>query len=119
MDLPADNKAAVHERMVPGRDRIAVTYMMEDQSEAEVIQNTTDREIAISISGAQAEMAKTTVASGTEYMKILAEVCNTPERAEFYKFTRVLGTAKAFPTDSNNTLILPTNPPIAGAFMRK
>ena len=117
LDLPADNKAAVYERMISERDKIAATYTAEGQSEAKVIQNTTDREIAISISDAQAEAARTTAAGEAEYMRILAEAYNTPERAEFYEFTRALDAAKASLTGSNNTLILPADSPIAGIFM--
>ena len=117
LDLPADNKAAVYERMISERAKIAATYTAEGQSEAKVIQNTTDREIAISISDAQAEAARTTAAGEAEYMRILAEAYNTPERAEFYEFTRALDAAKASLTGNNNTLILPADSPIAGIFM--
>ena len=117
LDLPADNKAAVYERMISERDKIAATYTAEGKSEAQVIQNTTDREIAISISNAQAEAANTTAAGEAEYMRILAEAYSTPERAEFYAFTRALEAAKASLTGDNNTLILPANSPIASIFM--
>lgn len=117
LDLPADNKAAVYERMISERDKIAATYSAEGQSEAKVIQNTTDREIAISISNAQAEAANITAAGEAEYMKILANAYSTPERAEFYAFTRSLDAAKTSLTGSGNTLILPANSPIASIFM--
>lgn len=117
LDLPADNKAAVYERMISERDKIAATYTAEGQSEAKVIQNTTDREIAISISNAQAEAANTTAAGEAEYMRILADAYSTPERAEFYAFTRSLDAAKTSLTGANNTLILPANSPIASIFM--
>lgn len=117
LDLPADNKAAVYERMISERDKIAATYTAEGQSEAKVIQNTTDREIAISISNAQAEAANTTAAGEAEYMKILAAAYSTPERAEFYAFTRALDAAKTSLTGNGNTLILPADSPIASIFM--
>lgn len=117
LDLPADNKAAVYERMISERDKIAATFTAEGQSEAKVIQNTTDREIAISISNAQAEAANTTAAGEAEYMRILAEAYNTPERAEFYAFARALDAAKTSLTGSGNTLILPADSPIASIFM--
>lgn len=117
LDLPADNKEAVYERMISERDKIAATYTAEGQSEAKVIQNTTDREIAISISDAQAQAANTTAAGEAEYMRILAEAYSTPERAEFYEFTRALDAAKSSLTGANNTLILPADSPIAGIFM--
>ncbi len=117
LDLPADNKTAVYERMISERDKIAATYTAEGQSEARVIQNTTDREIAISISDAQAQAAAITAEGEAEYMRILAEAYNTPERAEFYAFTRALDAARVSLTGKNNTLILPADSPIASIFM--
>ncbi|MEG0370470.1 MAG: protease modulator HflC, partial [Hungatella sp.] len=111
--------AAVYERMISERDKIAATYTAEGQSEAKVIQNTTDREIAISISNARAQAANITAAGEAEYMRILAEAYNNPERAEFYAFTRSLDAAKVSLTGKNNTLILPANSPIASIFMAR
>ena len=119
LDLPADNKTAVYERMISERDKIAATYEAEGQAEAKVIQNTTDREIAISISNAQAEAAAITAEGEAEYMRILAAAYNTPERAEFYGFVRALEAARASLTGSSNTLILPGDSPIASIFMRQ
>ena len=82
-----------------------------------MIQNTTDREIAISISNAQAEAAAVTAEGEAEYMRILADAYNTPERAEFYGFIRALDAARASLTGNNNTLILPGDSPIARIFM--
>ena len=117
LDLPSDNKAAVYERMISERDKIAATYQAEGQAEAKVIQNTTDREIAISISNAQAQAAQITAEGEAEYMRILASAYSTPERAEFYGFIRALDAARASLTGSNNTLILPGDSPIARIFM--
>lgn len=60
LDLPADNKEAVYERMISERDNIAATYKAEGNSEAQVIRNTTDKDIAIMLSEAekQAEILK-------------------------------------------------------------
>lgn len=117
LDLPADNKAAVYERMISERDKIAATYTAEGQAEAKVIQNTTDREIAIQISDAQAKAAAITAEGEAEYMRILAEAYGSPEKAEFYGFTRALDAAKNALTGENNTLILPGNSPLAEIFM--
>ncbi len=116
LDLPSDNKAAVYERMISERDKIAATYQAEGQAEAKVIQNTTDREIAISVSDAQAKAAAVTAEGEAEYMRILAAAYNTPERAEFYGFIRALEAARASLTGSRNTLILPGDSPIARIF---
>lgn len=117
LDLPADNKTAVYERMISERDKIAATYTAEGQAEAKVIQNTTDREIAIRISDAQAQAAEITAQGEAEYMRILADAYGSPEKAQFYAFIRSLDAARASLTGDNNTLILPADSPIARIFM--
>lgn len=117
LDLPADNKEAVYERMISERDKIAATYTAEGQAEARVIQNTTDREITISISDAQAKAAEITAEGEAEYMRILAQAYSDTGKTEFYAFTRALESAKASLTGNNNTLILPGNSPISQIFM--
>lgn len=117
LDLPADNKAAVYERMISERDKIAATYTAEGQAEAKVIQNTTDREISISISDAQAKAAAITAEGEAEYMRILAEAYGSPEKAEFYAYIRALEAARSSLTGKENTLILPADSPVARVFM--
>lgn len=117
LDLPSDNKMAVYERMISERDKIAATFTAEGQAEAKVIQNTTDREIAIQVSDAQAKAAQVTAEGEAEYMRILAEAYGTPEKAEFYGFIRALESARESLTGENNTLILPADSPLAGIFM--
>lgn len=116
LDLPVDNKAAVYERMISERDKIAATYTAEGQAEAQKIRNTTDREISISISDAQAQAAAITAAGEGEYMRILAEAYNDPQRAEFYSLIRSLEAARSSLTGNNNTLILPGSSPLAQIF---
>lgn len=116
LDLPVDNKAAVYERMISERDKIAATYTAEGQAEAQKIQNTTDREIAISISDAKAQAASITAEGEGEYMRILAEAYNDEEKTEFYSFIRSLEAAKASLTGNSNTLILPGSSPLAQIF---
>lgn len=116
LDLPSDNKAAVYERMISERDKIAATYRAEGASEAKVIENGTDREIAIAISDAEAKAAEIMAQGEAEYMRILAEAYGTPEKTEFYAFTRSLEAARNSLKGSNNTLILPANSPIAEIF---
>ncbi|MDO4328650.1 MAG: protease modulator HflC [Lachnospiraceae bacterium] len=117
LDLPSDNKAAVYERMISERDKIAATYTAEGEAEAKVIQNTTDKEIAIQISDAQAKAAAVTAEGEAEYMRILAEAYGSPEKAEFYSFTRALESARLSLTGTSNTLILPADSPLAEIFM--
>ena len=117
LDLPADNKAAVYERMISERDKIAATYTAEGQAEAQEVRNTTDREIAISISDAKAQAAAITADGEAEYMRIMAEAYRDPQKADFYSYTRSLEAARASLKGDSNTLILPADSPIARIFM--
>ena len=116
LDLPSDNKNAVFERMISERAQIAATYTAEGESEAKKIQNTTDKEVAISISNAQAQAAKITAEGESEYMRILAKAYSDKNRSEFYTFIRSLEAAKASLTGENKTLILSKDSPIAQIF---
>lgn len=117
LDLPSDNKTAVYERMISERDKIAATYTAEGHSEAQMIQNTTDQEVSISISTAQAQ-AESIIADGeAEYMRILSEAYADESRTEFYSFVRSLDAAKLALDGDEKTLILSADSPIAQIFM--
>jgi len=117
LDLPSDNKTGVYERMISERDKIAATYIAEGNSEAQVIRNTTDKEISISLSTAKAQ-AEGIIAEGEgEYMKILSAAYADKSRTEFYSFVRSLDAAKNSLTGENKTIILPSNSPIAQIFL--
>lgn len=119
LDLPSDNKTAVYERMISERDKIAATYIAEGNSEAKVIQNTTDKEISISLSTAKAEAERITSEGEAEYMRILSEAYADKSRTEFYSFVRALDAAKSSLSGDNNTIILPANSPITQIFTGK
>ena len=106
LDLPDDNKEAVYERMISERDNIAATYKAEGSSEAKVIRNTTDKEVA-EILEAEGEQ---------EYMKILAEAYGEKDRQEFYSFVRSLDALKNSMTGGDKTVILSADSPIAQIF---
>ncbi|MDF2539444.1 MAG: hypothetical protein K0S76_2465 [Herbinix sp.] len=116
LDLPSNNKTAVFERMISERDEIAATYTAEGQSEAQKIQNTTDKEIAISLSNAEKDAAKIIAEGESEYMKILSAAYSSPERSEFYTFIRSLEAARASLSGSDKTLILSKDSPISQIF---
>jgi membrane protease subunit HflC len=117
LDLPSDNKTAVYERMISERDKIAATYKAEGNSEAQVIRNTTDKEISISLSTAQAE-AESIIADGeAEYMRIISKAYANDSRTDFYSFVRSLDAAKNSLTGEDKTIILPANSPIAQIFI--
>lgn len=116
LDLPDDNKEAVYERMISERDNIAATYRAEGKSEAQVIQNTTDKEVAISISEAK-KQAEIFIAEGeAEYMRILSEAYDTEDKTEFYSFVRSLDALKASMSGGNKTVVLSEDSPIAQIF---
>lgn len=116
LDLPSDNKTAVYERMISERAQMAATYTAEGESEAQKIRNTTDKEVAISISNAKTQAAKIVAEGEAEYMRILSEAYSDEERSDFYTFIRALDAAKASLSGSNKTLILSKDSPIAEIF---
>ena len=116
LDLPSDNKTAVYERMISERDNIAATYTAEGASEARIIRNTTDAEIAILLSEAE-KNAEILLAEGeAEYMRILSEAYNDASKADFYSFVRSLDAVKTTMTGQNKTIILSPDSPIAQIF---
>ncbi len=116
LDLPSDNKAAVYERMISERDNIAATYTAEGNSEAQIIRNTTDKEVTVMLSEAEKE-AEILIAEGeAEYMRILSEAYADQSKTEFYSFVRSLDALKASMTGGNKTVILSPDSPIAEIF---
>lgn len=116
LDLPDDNKEAVYERMISERDNIAATYTAEGSSEAKVIRNTTDKEIAIKISEAEKEAEILKAEGEQEYMKILAQAYGEEERSEFYSFVRSLDAVKKSMKGGDKTVVLDQDSPIARIF---
>ena len=119
LDLPADNKAAVYERMISERDNIAATYTAEGASEAQVIKNTTDMEITVMLSNAEKEAAILIAEGEAEYMRILSEAYNDTSKQEFYSFVRSLDALKISMQGNNKTVILSSDSPIAQIFYGK
>ena len=116
LDLPDDNKEAVYERMISERDNIAATYTAEGSSEAKVIRNTTDKEIAIQISEAEKQAEILKAEGEQEYMKILAQAYAEENRSEFYSYVRSLDALKASMKGEDKTVILSADSPIAQIF---
>ncbi len=116
LDLPDENKNAVYERMISERNNIAATYQAEGEEEAKEISNNTNAEIMVMQSEADAQAAETIAKGEAEYMRILSEAYNNPEKADFYLFLRSLDAAKATMTGDNKTLIIDETSPIAQIF---
>ena len=116
LDLPSDNKSAVYVRMISERDNIAATYTAEGNSEAQIIKNTTDKEVTELLSEAN-KQAEILIAEGeAEYMRILSEAYADTSRTEFYSFVRSLDALKISMTGDNKTVILSPDSPIAQIF---
>ena len=116
LDLPDDNKQAVYTRMISERENIAAQYTAEGKSEAKMIENTTDKEVSIMLSDAQAK-AEATIAEGeAEYMRILSDAYANPEKMDFYSFVRALDAVKGSIIGDNKTIILSDDSPVAQIF---
>lgn len=116
LDLPDDNKQAVYNRMISERGNIAAQYTAEGKSEAKMIENTTDKEVSIMLSDAQAK-AEATIAEGeAEYMRILSGAYSDPEKTDFYSFVRALDALRESVTGDNKTVILTEDSPITQIF---
>ena len=119
LDLPDDNKEAVYERMISERDNIAATYKAEGNSEAKVIRNKTDKEVAIQISDAKKQAEILGAEGEQEYMEILAQAYGEEDRSEFYSFVRSLDALKTSMKGEDKTVILSADSPIAQIFEGK
>ena len=118
LDLPNDNKEAVYERMISERENIAATYTAEGNSEAKVIRNTTDKEVAIQISDAEKQAEILEAEGEAEYMRVLSEAYGDAERTEFYTFVRSLDALRESMKGGDKTVILDENSPIAQIFYK-
>ncbi len=116
LDLPDQNKEAVYTRMITERNKIAATYTAQGESEAKIIRNTTDADVQVMISEAQAK-ADAIIAEGeAEYMRILSNAYNDPAKADFYLFSLQLDALRESVTNGNTTIFLDQDSPIASIF---
>ena len=116
LDLPEENKDAVYNRMITERKNIAAAYKARGESEAQKIRNTTDRETAVLISQAEAKADQLEAEGEAEYMRILSDAYNDPDKAEYYLFVRQLDAAKKSLESGNTTLFLDSDSPLASVF---
>ena len=116
LDLPDDNKQAVYARMISERENIAAQYTAEGKSEAKMIENTTDKEVSIMLSDAQAKAEATMAEGEAEYMRILSDAYSDPAKTDFYSFVRALDALKESVKGDNKTVILSDDSPIAQIF---
>lgn len=116
LDLPADNKEAVYERMISERENIAATYTAEGTSEAQIIKNTTDKEVSIMLSEAEKQAEILKAEGEAEYMKVLSDAYADASKTDFYSFVRSLDALKSSMVGDNKTIILSEDSPIAQIF---
>ena len=106
LDLPEDNKAAVFTRMISERENIAAGYTAEGAAEAQKIRNETDRRVTVMKAQAEKDAATILAEGESEYMQILQDAYNTPEKAEFYHFIRALDALRVSLSGGNKTILL-------------
>ena len=116
LDLPDDNKAAVYARMISERNNIAASYTAEGNAEAKRIRNGADKQVEITISEAQARAETIRAEGDAEYMRILSDIYDTDEEAEFYTYMIALDAMEDSMTGEEKTLILSPDSPIAKIF---
>lgn len=116
LDLPDENKEAVYQRMITERNNIAAAYKAQGQSEAQIIKNTTDKEVSVMLSEAQAKADQTIAEGEAQYMSTLSEAYNDENKADFYLFVRSLDAARDSLNNKENTLFLSKDSPIAQIF---
>lgn len=105
-DLPDSNLNAVYNRMISERNQMAEKYTADGNYEASIIRNDVDKKVNIMVSDAKAEAAKLTAEGEAEYMRLLGEAYNSPDKREFYEFTLALDALKASLNGDEKTVIL-------------
>lgn len=116
LDLPDDNKEAVYTRMISERNNIAASYAAEGAAEAKRIRNEADKQVEIILSEAKASAEAKRAEGDAEYMRILSEIYDTREEAEFYTFMIALDAMEESMQGGDKTIILHADSPIAQLF---
>ena len=105
-DLPESNLNAVYSRMISERNQMAEKYTADGNYDASIIRNDVDKQVNIAVSNAKAQAAELEAQGEAEYMRLLAEAYDTPEKQEFYRFTLALDALKQSLDGSEKTVIL-------------
>ena len=116
LDMPSENKAAVYERMISEREKIAAEFKANGEYAAQVTRNNADKEVEILLSEANALATVTRAEGDAEYMRILSEAYDSAEKAEFYTFMISLDAARNSLRGTDKTLILNESSPLASLF---
>ena len=113
LDLPDSNKEAVYQRMISERQNMPTGYIADGEYQSNVIKNSTDKEVSIIISEAQAQAEKIRAEGEAEYMRILSGAYNDERKADYYNYIRSLDALKASLKGDNKTIILDENSELA------
>jgi membrane protease subunit HflC len=116
-DLPESNQKAVYTRMISERNQMAEKYAANGNFEASKIRNDVDKQVNIMVSNAEADAAVLEAEGEAEYMRMLAEAYNSPDKQEFYEFIPALDALKASLTGENKTIVLDKNSDLAQILM--
>ena len=116
-DLPDSNLNAVYNRMISDRNQMAEKFTAEGNLKASQTRNKVDKEVNILISDAELAAAQRIAEGEAEYMRILAQAYNTPDRRAFYEFTLALDALKATLNGDEKTIILDENSELAKILM--
>ena len=97
----------------PQGQNIAAGYIADGEYQSNVIKNSTDKEVSIIISEAQAQAEKIRAEGEAEYMRILSGAYNDEGKADYYNYIRSLDALKASLKGDNKTIILDENSELA------
>lgn len=112
-DLPESNLNAVYNRMISERNQMAEKYTADGNFNASIIRNDVDKQVNIIVSNAQANAAKLVAEGEAEYMRLLAEAYDSPDKKDFYEFTLALDALEKSLTGGEKTIILSAESPLA------
>ena len=118
LDLPDENKEAVYDRMISERNNIAASYIAQGEQQAQEIKNGTDEEVTVILAKAQKEADEIIAEGEAEYMRILSDAYNNPDKADFYSFVRQLDAMKVTLENGDGTIVLDKDSPIAELFYK-
>lgn len=112
LDLPDNNKVAIYQRMISERENIAEGYRAQGEADAKLVYNDTDRRTKVILADAKAKATILEAEGEAEYMRILSDAYNDPNKAEFYSYLRGLDALRAL-ANKDNTIILDKDSPYA------
>ena len=112
LDLPADNKDAVFQRMISERNVIAAEYKAKGEKEAKTLTSEVDASVRQIKSDAEVIAASTKAEGESEYFKILADSYgSSSKREEFYKYIIGLNALKES-LKNGGTITITTDSPL-------